>query len=62
MLLPTIVDVNVMSAVVPMSAVDVSVYTVGKASFHTVINSPALAFVPLYKVYFPKADLYDPVA
>ena len=30
--------------------------------FHTVTNSPALAFTPLCRVYFPWADLKDPVA
>jgi hypothetical protein len=61
MLFPIMAELNVIVSVFPMSLVDVSVYTV-VVPFHTVQNSPDLAFAPLCNVYLPNADVYDPVA
>ena len=50
-----------MSDVIPISVVELSKY-VEVVPFQFVINSPALEFAPLLKVYFTNADVYDPVA
>lgn len=49
------------AAVLPISAVDVSVNS-AVASLHTAITSPDLALDPLDTVYLKNADVYDPVA